>query len=317
MILAAGLGTRMHPLTTHIAKPVLPIVDEPIVLGLVRALATQGVDRIVINTHAHAESVRAALRDPPTTVLFSHEPALRGSGGGIQAARDWLDIGEPFLVVNGDMRVELDLPALLRVHREVGGAATVLLRDDPRKEIYGTLGYDHEARICRITTLAKRARERGSGLFAGVHVFEPDIFARMPSRTTFDIVQDVYVPMVQEGVPIGAALQAGGARWSPLGTPAEFLEANLETLHERQGGRVQVEGGRALEGELTGPAWIGPEAIIERDAHVGPDVVIGARAEVKRGAHVERAVVLPGARVPKDARVRDAVVSQGGVWTRG
>ena len=316
MILAAGLGTRMHPLTTHIAKPALPIVDEPIILGLVRALATQGIERIVINTHAHAESVRTALRDPPATVFFSHEPVLRGSGGGIQAARDWLDTGEPFLVVNGDMRVELDLPTLLRVHREAGCAATVLLRDDPRGETYGTLGYDHEARICRITTLAERSGEQGNGLFAGVHVFEPDIFARMPSRTTFDIVQDVYVPMVREGVPIGAALQPGGARWSPLGTPAEFLEENLRVLHERGGG-VQVEGGRAHEAEITGPAWIGREAIIERDARVGPDVVSGAWAEVKRGAHIERAVVLPGARVPKDARVRDAVVAQGGVWTGG
>jgi NDP-sugar pyrophosphorylase family protein len=322
MILAAGLGTRMRPLTDDLAKPALPVLDEPLVLGLVRSLTDQGIERIVINTHAHADTVRDALRTSPTEIVFSHETVLRGSGGGIQAARSWLDTGEPFVVLNGDMRIDLDLSPLIRAHERARGPATVLLRDDPRKALYGTLGYDDRERVCRITDLVEASPETGSGLFAGVHLFEPAIFDRMPAATTFDIVRDVYVDMIRDGKPIGAALHPPRARWSPIGTPQELLDENLSVLRESLGKgeddeAIHVGRGARVDGDLVGPVWVGPDVIVGTEAHVGPEVILGRGSRIGSDARLERTVVLPGASISRDARVQDAIVTPGGTWTRG
>ncbi len=322
MILAAGLGTRLGPLTDECAKPALPVLDDPVILGLVRMLAAQGVERIVVNTHAHPESVRQALRDAPVPIEFSHESVLRGSGGGIQAARARLGSGGAFLVLNGDMRIDLDVHGLVRTHERLGVAATLLLRDDPRKDRYGTLGFDGGGRVCRITDLVVVTPEAGNGLFTGVHVLEPRIFDRMPTTIPFDIVRDVYVPMLEREEPLGAAVHLAAARWGPLGTPEELLDANLAALRERlPAGDVpeealHIEEGARIHGDLLGPVWIGRGAVLEAEACVGPDVVLGAGCRVERGARVERAVVLPRARVPGDVRLRDAIVGVKGTWNR-
>ena len=107
MILAAGVGARMRPLTANRPKPVLPLLDQPILRLLVEQLAAQGVREVVVNAHAHPGQLRAALESAPIPVHYSVEPDLLGSGGGIRAARDLLQDSHPFLVVNGDMVLDL------------------------------------------------------------------------------------------------------------------------------------------------------------------------------------------------------------------
>ena len=151
MLLAAGLGTRMDSIGADLAKPALPILDEPLVLRLVRTLANEGIQEVVVNTHAHPDSIRAALGESPLPLIFSHEPELCGSGGGILNARKWLDGDEPFLVLNADMVIDLNLSTLLKAHQRHGAIATLVLRDDARKERFGHLGYDNHGAISRVT----------------------------------------------------------------------------------------------------------------------------------------------------------------------
>ncbi|MFI5314902.1 MAG: NDP-sugar synthase, partial [Myxococcota bacterium] len=167
MVLAAGLGTRMAPLARLCAKPALPVLDVAVILRLARALAAAGVERAIVNTHAHPETLHAALRHSPLPIDWLREPEPRGSGGGILGARHLLDDGAPFLVVNGDMCLELDFGALLKRHAESGSLATLALRDDPRKREFGSIGYDRAGHVCRITERIDLAREKASGLFIG------------------------------------------------------------------------------------------------------------------------------------------------------
>ena len=183
MILAAGLGTRMAPLSARRAKAALPVLDEPLVLRLVRTLADQGVERVIVNAHVFPEQIREALAKAPIPIQISFEAELRGSAGGILQARAFLDGSEPFFVLNADMWVDLDLRALLEAHARLGAIATLMLRDETRKHEFGTIGYAgyaDGARVSRITNLVDRGAEAGSGLFAGVQVVEPEIFSHMP-----------------------------------------------------------------------------------------------------------------------------------------
>lgn len=151
MILAAGLGTRMAPLARACAKPALPVRDVPVILRLVRQLAAGGAERAIVNCHAHPQSLRDALRHSPLPIDWILEPEPRGSGGGILGARALLEGGGAFLVVNGDMCLELDVPALVARHRERGALVTLALRDDDRKREFGSIGYDRHGNVCRIT----------------------------------------------------------------------------------------------------------------------------------------------------------------------
>jgi NDP-sugar pyrophosphorylase family protein len=318
MVLAAGLGRRMAPLSRACAKPALPVLDRPILGWLLDLLAEQGVDLAVVNAHAHVPSLRAALRHARLRVELSLEPELLGSAGGIRAARAWLDGREPFLVINGDMLLELDLAALLARHGSAGTLATLLLRDDPRKRAFGSIGYDGSGRVCRVTERIARGREDSSGLFTGVQVLEPAIFERLEARTPLELVPDLYVPLLESGDGIAAALQAPEQAWWPIGSPAELLDANLRALERADeqralDGGARVGAGARVDGELRPPVWIGERASVARGAQVGPHAVIGAGAEVAPGARMSEALALPGARVAA-GEVRRAIAFGAELW---
>jgi NDP-sugar pyrophosphorylase family protein len=312
MILAAGLGTRMAPLSSAIAKPALPLLDEPLVLRLARQLARAGASALVVNAHAHPETLQDALRDAPLPVRFSLEPELLGSGGGIAAARAELEGDEPFVVINADMVLDIDLAALLATHRRARALVTLALRDDPRKKEFGTIGYDGAGRVRRITSRIDLGGEVGCGLFIGVHVIEPRIFTRMP-RGAFEILPDVYVPALRAGEIVQTWMQPVDQRWWPVGSPAELLDANLCALRERGAAARCVGPGARVHGALEPPVWVGAGAVLERGSRVGPDAVIGRGARVPTGAALCQSLVLPAGRPPATS-LRRAVVHASEVW---
>lgn len=315
MILAAGLGRRMAPLSDRRAKPSLPVLDTPIARHLLDRLAAAGVERVVVNAHAHADSLREALRDPPIPVELSLEAELLGSAGGIREARGWLEGPEPFLVVNGDMLLDLDLPALVAQHRRGGAIATLALRDDPRGREFGTIGYDAEGRVCRITDRISCGAENGSGLFIGVQILESQVFSRMPDRRPLWVRDDVYVPMLQRGESITTWQQPQEAAWWPIGQPRELLEANWLAL-EREVGRdgVRVDPAARLDGRVHPPAWVGAGAHVPAGAEVGPWTVVGRGAQVPDDSAWRRALLLPAARPMDQGCVTDAIAYGEEVW---
>ena len=320
MVLAAGLGTRMAPLTRSRAKPVLPVLDEPLLLRQLRQLATQGVERVVVNAHAHPEQIRELAAKCPIPVDISYEPELLGSGGGIKAARAFLDGSDPVLLVNADMCIDFDLEALLQAHAKSGAAATLVLRDERRKHAFGTIGYAGGGMVSRITNVFDRGSETGSGLFAGVHVFEPQLFSLMPERATFDVLTGVYVPLLERGGRIACWLQPTSQRWWPVGTPRELLDTNLLALREACAAPdaapdgVIVGDDARVEGEVRGPAWIGAGAVIEKGVTAGPGVVVGAGASLSAGTSAEEALLLPGAK-PRPGSIRRAIGFDTEVWS--
>ena len=315
IVLAAGHGTRMEPLTRQRAKPALPVLDEPLVLGHARRLAEQGVRELVVNLHAHPETLIDALREAPLPVRFSREAVEPlGSGGGILAARGALDGAQPFLVVNGDMRCDLDLAALLEAHRRCGGPVTLALRDDPRNGEFGTIGYDENSRVRRVARRLDLGGETGSALFTGVQMMEPAIFDLMPDRKRFEIFPDVYLPALKSGVPLGTWLQPAGSGWWPVGTPGELLDANLEALDGLGAGAPHLDPSAEVAGELTPPVWIGAGARIESGARVGPRSVVGRGARVARGSRLSESLVLPGAEPPAGTAGTRLIADAGEVW---
>lgn len=317
MVLAAGLGTRMDPLSRDRPKAALPVLDVPLVLHAVRTLAEQGIEAAVVNTHRHPEQIAEALRAAPIPVSISHEPELLGSGGGLCAARRSLAGPEPVVVVNADMVFELDLASLRATHAERGALATLVLRDEPRKHEFGSIGYAQGGWVSRVTNRARRCSDLGSGLFAGIHLIEPQLFERMPQARSFDIMAELYAPMVERGELLAVSLQPAETAWWPVGTPRELLEANLALLQRATSGvdapPAIVASDANVGGDLVAPVFVGSRARIEAGSRAGPCSVIGAGATLPRGSEAAESLLLPGAD-PPTGKLQHAIGYDREVW---
>ena len=296
MILAAGLGTRMRPLSDLRPKPILPVRGVPLVAYPLAWLARHGVREVVLNLHHMPGATRAAAEawTPPGLALtFSDEPALLGTGGGIRRAAAFLRESDPSLVLAGDMICDFDLTALVATHRARGDAATLLLREDARAERFGTIGVDDTGRIRRIARRFDLGGENGAGVYVSVNVFAARLFDSLPDRDEFSHLDDWLAPALAAGARDirGELVAPARCVWEPVGTPAEYLAANLRPQ------RLSF-----LDADARGRA---------AGARLEPDLVVGAGATLGRDAVLRRAVVWDGERVPDGFRGEDGVFAGG------
>jgi mannose-1-phosphate guanylyltransferase len=300
MILAAGLGTRMRPLTHLCAKPALPVLNRPLIERTVEQLVQAGIDEIVVNLHHRPGTVRAALRDVRrrgVRVRYSHEAGgILGTGGGPRHALRWLGDGA-VLIVNGDVLFDFDLVGLIARHRRAGALATLALRPNPDPTKYHPVLIGADGRVVRLPG-CRRARRGRACLFTGVSVVETAMLKRLAPGPS-DSVRDLFAPAVDAGELVQGAVVRGA--WYDLGTPELYRRAQLLLLaREQHGGRGHQSRWR---GSLVDPAArVARDAVIERS-------VIGAGVSVAAGAQVKRSILWGRATVGKGARVADAIVA--------
>jgi len=294
MVLAAGLGLRMHPLTLLRAKPVLPVLNRPLLHWTMARLARAGVRDVVVNLHHLPETVTAVLgtgRRWGLRIRYSHEPAVLGTGGGPRAVRSLFG-DEPLLVVNGDVLFDIDLRRLLAAHRASGARATLALRRNPVPYAYSPVVSDRSGRILSIAGRPRRARGAVT-MFASVHVLDPALLDRLPEGAS-DSVLDLYIPLLAEGARLRGVRTRGA--WYDFGRPSLYRDAQLRLLPGRGRDRVLVDA----------KARVAATARLRRS-------VVGSGARVAAGARVERSVLWEGAAVEAGARVAGAIVATGGV----
>lgn len=296
MILAAGLGTRMRPLSLLCPKPALPVRGVPLVAYGLALLARHGAREIAVNLHHLPDRVRSAAlaAAPPGVVLhFSLEAELLGTGGGIRRLAPFLRESDPCLVLGGDMLLDADLDALVRRHRERGAAVTLLLRDDPRGTEFGTIGVDAEGRVRRIGSRFDLGGERRAGVYVHATVIGAAALATLPEREVFGHLDDWLIPRLAAGASDvhGELVGPSECVWEPVGTPAEYLAVNLNPPRLR---------------------YLDPDARARAEGtRFAPGLVIGAGATIGPGAALARVVVWPGERVPAGLRASDGVFAGG------
>lgn len=290
MVLAAGLGTRLWPLTEDRAKPAVPFLGKPLIAHVLELLERHGFTRAVVNTHHLPGSVTRAIgaaRLERLAVAVSHEPEILGTAGGLARARTvGLLLPAPIVVVNAKLYTDLDLGAAVAAHAASGAAVTMVLRPNPER-----------APFREVLVEGGRVRGFGAGrepegaaplLFTGIHVLEPEVVAAIPERFC-DTVADVYPPFVAAG-RVHAHVEARG-RWWEFSTLQRYLG-----LHRR-----------AFEEGLGPDVSCSPGACVEAGAIVR-QAVLWEDARVAAGALVESAVLGTGTRVPPGGDVRDAVL---------
>jgi mannose-1-phosphate guanylyltransferase len=299
MVLAAGLGLRMRPLTTLRAKPALPVLNRPLIAWTLERLGHQGFEEIIVNTHHLPASVREAARAARglgLRVSFCHEPRILGTGGGPRRVRRRLGPG-PALLVNGDVFFDFDLRALVRRHRASGAAATLALKPNPNPSVYGPVVTASDGRVRSIAGLPRSAPGKVS-LFTGVHVVETSLLERLGAGFS-DSVRDLYAPMVAAGGGI-VGVRVRGA-WHDLGDPAMYLRAQMRLLSRRQRGLVD-EAARVERSARVRRCVIGPGCHVGGGSRLSGSVLWGG-VTIGAGARVESSVLATGITVPAGATV--------------
>jgi mannose-1-phosphate guanylyltransferase len=277
MVLAAGLGTRLRPLTDVRAKALVPVGDRPALAHVVDRLRAAGVSRVVVNAHHHVQQLRAfAGLASAVDLRLSEEPDLLGTAGGIAHASSLLGDGD-VLLWNADILADLDVAALLTAHHD---AATLVVQ--PLERGQGSVGLDREGRVVRLRKESFADETRG-GQFLGIHVLGRDLRARLPARG--GLIEDVYLPALGRGDVLRAHLFEGG--WYDIGTMESYLAANAAWLVAH-----------GLE------RWVGPGARVA-DGVVLEGTVVGEGASVTGRGALTRCVVWPGASAaaPVEGRV--------------
>jgi NDP-sugar pyrophosphorylase family protein len=293
MILAAGYGTRLWPLTIDRAKPALPFMGRPLVGYVAEYLAGYGCEEVLVNLHHRPESVRAALGDGSAFgvhLRYIEEPVILGTSGALDNARQFLET-ETFIVINGKLATDIDLHAALRTHRESEALATLVLRPNPKRERFSTvLTRDGMVQgFGRHPTSDNADGDDEPLMFTGIQILEPRIFDYIPRGVFSHSTTDVYPQAIARGERVAA--HVSGGMWYELSTIERYLETSIVLLR-REGRDVIAGAGSVLEtGADVSDAVLWEDVRVERGARVRR-AVLGAGVHVGRGETIENAAVV-------------------------
>jgi len=290
LVLSAGQGTRLRPLTTFIPKPLLPVRGAAAVAHTIDQLAKLGCDAIAVNLFHRGEMIRESLGESygGVPLRFSIEEELLGTLGALGPLRDFLHRAEQILIVNGDSLCRWPLRGLVRRHMRNGAEATILVskRVDPRPFGGGVGVVDHN-RIVSFRDRGDDGDEVVRRVFMGAHVISPGLLNRVPDGPA-NFVPDLYEPLLAEGGRIGAVETS--RKWHDLGTPERYRRAVLDWGHRRtwRDPDAEVAAGARIRG-----------SVIEQDARIETETVVSS------------SVVFPGARVGSGCRVVESIIGPG------
>ena len=231
MILAAGKGTRLYPLTETLPKPMVPVAGKPVLEHTVNWLKRHGVDRIVINLHHQGSAIRAYFGDGSrwgVALRYSEEPELLGTAGGVKRVEAFFD--DPFLVVYGDVLTDLDLGALANFHRQHGSVPHVTLTLDQRPDAAqcGVVELDPAGRVVRFIEKPKPEQIRSPWVNSGIMLLDHALLARIPPARSSDFGRDVLPDWLRLDVPLFGWGLPPSAYLVDMGTPEKYAQANRD-----------------------------------------------------------------------------------------
>lgn len=319
MILAAGGGTRLHPLTHQMPKPMVPIANVPVMEHIIRLLARHGFKQIAVNLYYLPQFITDYFGDGSrlgVTLHYSVEEELLGTAGGVRKLQDFFD--EDFLVIGGDDLTDFDLGAILQFHKDRGALATIGLSEAEDTTQYGVVVTDAGGRIKQFQEKPKPEEALSHHVNTGIYFFRPDVFDWIPEGF-YDFGKQMFPRILEAGQPFYGFHSSG--YWCDIGNPGEYWRACMDVLRDKvkvhvpgaARAGVHVEEGAQVSPHavLEGPIVIGREAVVEADARLNGPLILGPRVHVGSGARLSQSVLWENCRVGSRARVQNALLGEG------
>lgn len=335
VILAAGRGTRVQPLTYDLPKPMIPVLGKPVMEYIVEHLARQGVREIMVNVSHLAPRIQQYFGDGRrygVKIGYSFEghrdgdelvATPVGSAGALRKIHDFGGfIDETTAVLCGDAIVDVDLAAAARRHREAGAAATVITREVDASEVsnYGIVVSDDAGRVTSFQEKPSPAKAQSRMASTGIYLIEPEVLSLIPGNRPYDIGGDLFPDLVRQGVPFFN--QCHDFEWIDIGRVADYFSIVQRLMWESHAA-IPMPGDEIRPGirtglntrvdwdtvRIEGPVYIGSGSSIEPGCTLRGPVWIGDGCRIEAGAHLERSVIFDYAQVGPNAHVREMILS--------
>ena len=314
MLLCAGLGTRLRPMTHFIPKPLVPIPARPLAFAALDMLHAAGVQAVLVNLHHLPEQVRNTMGSEyrGMQIEYSHEPEILGPTGGIRKAIDFFGDG-PFPVVNGDVYFDLDIKALMDFHTRHGAALTLAVKTDAPDSKLNSMGFDASQRVRQVWGRPDWRGDLSCGINIGAFVHEPRVIREyVPGGVSYGFGADFIPALFEAGEKIAAFPYQG--YWSDIGSAESYLDflrdvfdgaaPGLAAAHE-----VSPSAKVNADAKIVPPCHIAAGCEVGPGAVVGPYTVLCENAQIGAGAIISHSVVLPNVSVSENAQVSNTVVT--------
>ena len=327
VIMAGGEGTRLRPLTSNVPKPMMPIVNRPMMEHIVNLLKVHGFDEIVVTVAFMANAIRTYFGDGSefgVRMVYATEESPLGTAGSVRNAMDELD--ERFLVISGDVVTDIDLGDMVRTHEAKGALATIGLVPVENPLEFGIVITREDGSIERFLEKPTWGQVFSDTINTGIFVLEPEIFDYIEPGRPVDFSSEVFPRLLDEGRPLYGAVAEG--YWEDVGTLESYLRAHKDALDAKVA--LDIPGFRMSEGlwvgegvevhpdaVIEGPAVIGDNCRIEAGARLGEYVVLGTNVKVRDEVHLQRAVVHDNTYLGEQCRLGGAVVGRACDLRRG
>jgi NDP-sugar pyrophosphorylase family protein len=320
ILLAGGKGTRLRPLTIHTPKPIVPIFDRPFLqfqLDLIKKVPE--IDEVILSLNYQPRRIEEIFGDGGDSGLalrYMVEPAPLGTAGAIRFAADALR--DSVVVFNGDVLTEIDLQAVIALHRERKAKATIVLTPVDNPSAYGLVEIDAQSNIRRFLEKPDPHQITTDTINAGIYILEPDTFDRIPSDQPWSIERSFFPSLIERQETFVAYVYRG--YWIDIGTPEKYMQVHRDIMARRfhagpfAGDRTGVcvsPSARIEEGAIVeAPCFIDADVVVKAGARVGPDSVIGRHCHIEEHASVERSIVWANTRISQEAIVRNAILGR-------
>jgi mannose-1-phosphate guanylyltransferase len=318
MVLAAGLGTRLRPLTFEIPKPMVPVLDRPVMAHILGLLRRQGFDEVIANLHHFPDVVRGYFGD---RIEYRYEEELLGTAGGVRNVADFFG-DEEIVVISGDALTDVDLTKLVERHRQAGGIATLTVKHVHDTREYGVVIHDSEGRIQGFQEKPDPAEALSHLGNCGIYCFSPEIFDYFPDRPFADWAQDVFPALLENDVPFH--VHEIDEYWNDVGSLAELRQGTWDALEGRL--RLEITGTEVADGVVVGqdssldaaaladpPLWAGQGCEVGEGTRLMGPIAVGDRSRVGAGAGLRDTIVFPGTEVAPGTIAIGAILGRHGI----
>ncbi len=298
MIMAAGAGTRLNPLTLKVPKPMIPVANVAILEYILKHLKSFGINHVVANTHHLADqihSVYGAKNHLGINFKYVYEPELSGTAGGVKKTEFFFDDDETFIVVSGDALTDVNIESIYEKHKTTNAIATLALKEIPITDVehFGVVVIDDNARITGFQEKPKVEEAKSNLVNTGIYMFEKKIFDYIPANTFYDFGKQVFHDLLANNERLFSHVI--NDYWNDIGTIKQYKISSFEILE----GKMKCEVAKA----------IGENTIIENGAVLAGRNIIGKNCIIKAGAQVKDSIIWDNTVIEGNTKIDDCIVA--------
>jgi len=311
MVLAAGFGTRLQPLTRVLPKPMFPVLGRPLLSHTFDILESANITDVAVNVHHLPDFIINYFekeKPPDLNLHFSREEKILGTAGGIKKMESFLE-GGPFILINSDIITDIKLDKVIDFHKKNNSKLTLVVRQDISPEQYDSIEICKDGRIVHFVGASSMNIPGNTTrvMFTGIQIIEPEIFKRIPEGQFCGTTENIFPQMIQDEVPVYGYVYNG--YWKDMGNRENYLQVNSDALDER----VSLKG--VSPNELNNSLIIPPVLVdrhcqIAENSQIGPYTVIGPNCNIKSGAIIANSILWEGVTIGACSIVKGSVIAQ-------